>query len=102
MAKEHACVAGGTEVAYINIFGEKAGRGELRTIGFAEIQVDILGGRLVAGRLHVEPLEWVRLFAGAGLVEIVSRIGKLRCEFGSEVGGNFVAARANRRADGGQ
>jgi len=56
----------------------------------------------VAGRLHVEPLEWIGLFARAGLVEIVSGVGKLGGEYGDEAGGDFVAAGADRGADCGQ
>ena len=62
--------------------------------------MNVFGGRLVAGRLHVEPLEWIGLFAGAGLVEIVRGIGELGGEFSDEVGGDFVAARADGRTDG--
>jgi hypothetical protein len=56
----------------------------------------------VAGRLHVEPLQRIGFLAGAGLVEVVGGIGELRGEFGDEVGGDFVAARADRGADGGK
>ena len=60
------------------------------------------GGRLVARGHHVEPLEGVGLLTGAGLVEIVGGIGKLRSELGHEVGGDFVAAGADGGADGGK
>ena len=102
MAEEQIAVAGGTEVAREDIFGEQAGGNELRAIGLAEIEVDMFGGRLVAGRLHVEPLERIGFFAGAGFIEIVRGIGKLRGEFGDEVGGNFVAAGADGRTDCGE
>ena len=71
----------------------------MRAIGFAKIEMDVLWRRLVAGRLHVEPLEWIGLFARAGLVEIVSGVGKLGGEYGDEAGGDFVAAGADRGAD---
>ena len=102
MTEEQAGVAGGAEIAYVDIFGEEAGSHELRAIGFAKVEMDVLRGRLVAGRLHVEPLERVGLFAGARLVKVVGGIGELRGEFGDEVGGDFVAARADRGADGGK
>jgi hypothetical protein len=102
VAEEQAGVASGAEVAGVNIFGQEACGQELRPIGFAKIEVDVFRGWLVAGRFHVEPLERIGLFAGAGLVEIVGSVGELRGKFGDEVGGNFVAARANRGTDGGQ
>jgi len=95
-------VAGGAEIAYVDIFCEKACGNELGAIGFAKVEMDVFRGRLVAGRLHVEPLERIGLFAGAGLVEVVCGIGELRGEFGDEVGGDFVAAGADRGADGSQ
>ena len=63
MAEEQVGVAGGAEVAYEDIFGEKAGGHELRAIGFAKIEMDVLRRRLVARRLHVEPLKRIGLFA---------------------------------------
>jgi len=102
VAEEQAGVAGGTEIADEDIFGLEACRQELRAIGFAEIEVDVLRRRLVARRFHVEPLERIGLFAGARLVEIIGSIGELRGKFRDEVGSNFVTARTNRRADGGQ
>src|ERR1700739_1470899 len=99
VAEEEAGVAGGAEGAYVNIFGENAGSQKLGAIGFAKIEMDVLRGRLVAGRLHVEPLERIGFFAGTGLVEIVGGIGELRGEFGDEVSGDFVAAWADRGAD---
>ncbi len=102
VAEEEVGVAGGAEVADVNIFGEQAGGEELRAIGFAEIEVDVFGRWLVAGRLHVEPLEGIGFFAGERLVEIVGGIGELGGELGDEVGGDFVAARADGWADGGE
>ncbi len=102
MAEKQAGVAGGTEIADKDIFGLEACRQELRAIGFAEIEVDVLRRRLVARRFHVEPLERIGLFTGARLVEIVGSVGELRGEFGYEVGGDFVTARTDRRTDGGQ
>ena len=56
----------------------------------------------MARRLHVEPLEGIRLFTRARLVEIVGSVGELRGEFAYEVGSDSVTTRTNRRADGGQ
>jgi len=80
----------------------EAGGEELRAIRLAEIEVNIFRRRLVAGRLPVEPLKRIWLFAGTRLVEVIGGIGKLRGELGDKVGGDFVAARANGRADGGE
>jgi hypothetical protein len=67
-------MAGGAEVAHVDIPGMQASGQELRSIGFAKIEMDVFRRRLVAGRLHVEPLERIGLFAGAGLIEIVGGI----------------------------
>jgi hypothetical protein len=99
VTEEQVGVAGGAEVAHMDISCEKACGHELRVIGFAKIEMDVFRGRLVAGRFHVEPLERIGLFARTGLIEIVSRIGELSGEFGDEVGGDFVAARADRGAN---
>ena len=56
----------------------------------------------MAGRFHVEPLERIGLFAGARFVEIFDGIGKLGGELGHEVGGDFVGAWSDGRADCGQ
>lgn len=64
--------------------------------------MDSLGRGLVARRHHIEPLERVWLFAGAGFIKIGRGVGELRREFGDEVGGDFVAARADGRANGGE
>ncbi len=102
VAEEQAGVAGGAEVAVVDIFGEQTGGHELRTIGSAKIEVDVFRRWLVTGRLHVEPLQRIGFFAGAGLIEIVRGIGELRGELGNEVGGNLVAAGTDGRADGGE
>ena len=102
MAEEEIGVAGGAEVADVDIFREQAGDRELRAVGFAEIEVDIFRRRLVAGRLHIEPLQRIGLFARARFVKVVRGIGKLGGKFGDEVGGDFIATRANRRTDGGE
>ena len=51
---------------------------------------------------HVEPLEWIGFFAGARLVEEIGGVRELRGELGDEFGADFVAARADARADGGE
>ena len=102
MTEEQAGVAGGAEVADVDIFREKTRGHELRTVGFAKVEMDVFRGWLVAGRLHVEPLERIGFFAGAGFIEIVGGIGELRGEFGDEVGGHFVAAGADGRTDCGE
>lgn len=100
MAEEKIGAAGSAEIADENILGAQAGGEKLRAVGFAEIEVDVFRRRLVAGRFHVEPLERVGLVACAGFVEVVVGIGELGHEFGDEIGGDFVATRANGGADG--
>lgn len=95
-------MAGGAKIADENILDAKARGQELRTVGFAEIEMDVFRGRLVAGGLHVEPLERVGLFAGAGFVEIIRGIGELRGEFDDKISGDFVAAGTDGRANGGE
>ena len=99
MAEEQAGVAGGAEVADVDVFREKAGDRELRTVCLAKIEMDVFWGRLVAGGLHVEPLERIGFFTGAGFIEVVGGIGELRGKFGDEVGGHFVAAGPDGRTD---
>jgi len=56
----------------------------------------------VAGRHHVEPLQRIGFFAGAGLVKVMGGVGELGSELGDEVGADFVTARADAGADGGK
>ena len=56
----------------------------------------------MARRHHIEPLQWVGLFAGAWLVEIFVRVGKLRRKLSHEFGADFVTTRSDGRADGGE
>ena len=93
-------MAGGAEVAYVDILGTEAGGFELGTIGFAEIEVNVFGRRLVTRWLHIEPLEGIGFFAGAGLVEISGGIGELGREFDNKIGSDFIAAWADGRTDG--
>ena len=102
VAEEERGMAGGAEAGRKDIFFVNAGGEELRAIGFGEIEADVFGRRLVAGRHHVKPLERIGFFAGAGLVEIVGRGGELGCELNDEFGADFVAAGADGRADGGE
>ena len=95
VTEEKIGVAGGAEIAGENILRPQASGEELRAIGFTQIQVNIFRRRLVAGRLHIEPLEGIGFFAGAGFIEIGGGIGELRGEPGDEVRGDFVAARTD-------
>jgi len=56
----------------------------------------------VAGGHHIEPLDGVRLIAGAEFVEPFWGFGELGEELGGDFGADFVAAAADRRADGGE
>ena len=56
----------------------------------------------MAGRHHVEPLERVGLFAGAGFVEKFVGVGELRGELRDELSADFVTARADAGTNGGE
>jgi hypothetical protein len=102
VAEQKVGVAGGTEAADVDVLGAETGFEELRAIGFAEVEPNLVGGWLVARRHHVEPLQGVGLVAGAEFVEELGGAGELRGEGCGDVGADFVAATANRRADGRQ
>src|SRR6516164_7827148 len=78
----------------------KTGGEELRSVGFAEIQMYLLWRRLVPGRTHVQPLQGIRFVAGEGLVKIFRRIGKLSGKLAYEISADLVAAGTDGRADG--
>lgn len=102
MAEKKIGAAGGAEIAREDVLRAQAGGKKLRAVGFAQIEVNVLRRRLVARRLHVEPLKRIRLFAGAGFIEIFCGIGKLGSELGDEVGGNFVATWTDGGPEGGE
>jgi len=74
----------------------------LGAVGLAKIEIDAFGGWLVAGGHHAEPLKRVRLIAGAKLVEPFRGVGEPGKESGGDLGANFVAAAADRRAERGE
>ncbi len=100
VAEEKIAAAGGAEIADEDVWGAEASTEELATIGFAEIEQNIFGWRLVAGGHHVEPLDGIGFIAGAEFVEPFGRIGKLRLKLGGDFGADFVAAAADGGADG--
>lgn len=102
VAEEERGVAGGAEVGGKDIFFGEAGGDELGAIGFAEIEANVFGRRLVAWGHHVEPLKRIGFFAGAGFVEKIGCVGELGCELDDEFGADFVAAGADAGADGGE
>ena len=102
VAEEERGVAGGAEAGGEDIFFAEACGEKLGAIGFGEIEADVFRRRLVAGRHHVEPLERIGFFAGAGLVEIVGGVRELGCELDDEFGADFVTAGADGWADGGE
>ncbi len=102
VAEEEVATAGGTEIVDKDIGRAKAGTEELGAIGFAEVEEDVLGRRLVAGGHHVEPLDWIGLVTGAELGEPVGGFRELREELGGDFGADFVAAASDGRADGGE
>ena len=73
---------------------------EQRAIGFAEIEEDVLRCGLVARWHPIEPLEGIRLVAGAEFIEPVGRVGELGDEGCGNFRAYFVAAAPDRRADG--
>jgi hypothetical protein len=102
VAEQEIAAASGAEIANEDVWSAKASAEELGAIGFAEIEQNTLGRRLMAGRHHIHPLNGIRLVAGAEFVEPFGSFGKLRLKLGGDFGADFVAAAANGRADGGE
>src|SRR6266849_7700386 len=102
VAEEEIAAAGGAEFADKDVGGAEAGAKELGAIGFAEIEEDVLRWRLVAGGHHVEPLDGIGLVAGAEFVKPFGGFSELGLELGGDFSANFVAAAADRGADGGE
>jgi hypothetical protein len=102
VAEEKVAATSGTEIAYENVGGAKAGTEKLGAIGFAEVEEDVLGRRLVAGRHHVEPLDGIGFVAGAEFVEPIGGFGELGKELGGDLGADFVAATTDGGANGGE
>jgi hypothetical protein len=80
--------------------GTEAGFEELRAIRFAQVEENVLRRRLMAWWRHVEPLQGIRLVAGAQLVEPLGSLRELRMEFDGNFGADFVAAATDGWADG--
>jgi hypothetical protein len=102
VAEEEIAAACGAEIADKDVLFGEAGGEELGAVGFAKIEVDALGGRLVAGGHHAKPLKRVGLIAGAEFVEPFGGIRKLGKIGGRNFGANFVATAADRRAKRGE
>lgn len=102
IGEEEIGAAGGTEIADEDVLRAEAGGQELGTIGFAEIEKDAFGRRLVAGRHHVQPLDGVGFVAGAKFFEVGVSVGELRKKLRRYIGADFVAAAADAGADGGE
>lgn len=102
VGEEEVGVAGGAEVDGVDVLGAEASGLELRAVGFAEVEEDAFGRRLVAWGHHVEPLDGIGFVAGAKFVEVGGRVGELGEELGGDFGADFVAARADAGADGGE
>lgn len=100
IAEKKIAAASGAEVADKDVLGAKADFEELRAVGFAQIEEHVFGGRLVAGRHHVEPLQRVGLVTGAKLVKPFGSLRELRLELDGNLRADFVAAAADGRADG--
>src|SRR6266513_3209679 len=102
VAKEEAAAAGGAEIADEDVGGAEARAEKLGAIGFTEIEEDVFGRRLVAGRHHVEPLDGVGFVASTEFVEPFRGFGKLGLKLHGDFRADFVAAAADGRADGGE
>ncbi len=96
VAEKKIAAAGGAEIAHENIFCAHSGIEELRAIRFFQIEQNVFGWRLVAGRHPAEPLKRIRLVAGAEFIEPIGGIRKLRFEFDDHFHTHFVTAAANR------
>ena len=93
-------MASGAEVDSVDVLWGEAGGLELGAVGFAEVEEDAFGRRLVTGGHHVEPLDGVGLVAGAKFVEVGGGVGELGEELSGDFGADFVAAGADAGADG--
>jgi len=95
VAEEEIAAAGGAEAANEDVLGAEAGIQELRAVGFAEVEANVCGRGLVAWGHHVEPLQGVRLVAGAKLVKPSRGVGELGRKGRGDFGADFVATTAN-------
>src|SRR5882724_1647530 len=95
IAEEQAGVAGRAKIARENICVAETGGEKLRTVGFAKVEANIFGRRLVARRHHVEPLQRIGFFARAEFVKIFLGIGELRSESRNQFGADLVTAAAD-------
>jgi len=102
VAEEKIPAAGRAEVADEDVGGSDPGAKKLRAIGFAEIEEDVLGRRLVAGGHHVQPLDGIGLVTGAEFVEPLGGFGELGKKLSGNFGADFVAAATDGGADGGK
>lgn len=71
-------------------------------IGFFQVEEDVFGRGLVAGGHHVEPLDGIGFVAAAEFVEPIGGVGELGVELDGDFGADFVAAAADRGANGGE
>ena len=102
ITKEKVGMTSGAKARREDVFLADSSGEELGAIGFGQIEMNVFGRRLVTGRHHVEPLEWIGFFACARLIEILVGVGKLRGELGDEVRADFVAARADAGSNSGE
>ncbi len=102
IAEEKIAAAGSAQITHDDVLGVQASVEKLRMIGFVQIEENILGRRLMAGRLHVEPLQGIGFVAGPQFIEPIRSVWELRPELGSNFRAYFVAAATDGRADGGK
>ena len=95
-------MAGGAQAARENVLAGEAGCDELRAIGGRKIEPDVFRRGLMAGRHSIEPLERIRLIAGAQFIEPLRGIGKLRSKLRDQFGADLIAAAPDRRAKCGE
>jgi hypothetical protein len=102
IGEEEVGAAGGAEVARVDVLGAEAEIEKLGAVGFAKVEENVLGRRLVAGRGHVEPLDGVGFVAGAKFVEPGGGIRELREKLGGDFDADFVATAADGGAESGE
>src|SRR6516162_633911 len=81
VAEQQISAAGSAQIAGENILCAETCQQQLRAIGLAKIETNVFWWRLMARRLHVEPLEGIGFVAREGLVEVLRCVRELGGEF---------------------
>ena len=102
VAEEKIPAAGGAQAADEDVGGTDASAKKLGAIGFAEVEENVLGGRLMARRHHIQPLNGIGLVTSAEFIEPFRSLGELGKKLSGDFGTDFIAAAADGGADGGE